>query len=110
MDMSKYFKSIQEQRDILLQIQIEKKKQLELEEESEIQLEPKEEEKPLSKIEMMDQLLAEYSDRIFESAYNFDLDSDQIGAAAKNSNFDKMVKGRLLLKGLENDSIYFVEG
>lgn len=55
-------------------------------------------------------MIDEYSERIIAAATDFDLDANQTGSDSKNSKFDQLVKSLVLLKGLENDSIYFVEG
>ena len=51
--------------------------------------------------------LREHSNRIWKSGNQFDID---ILGNNRQSKFDLMIEDGLLKKGLENDSLYYVEG
>jgi len=55
----------------------------------------------------MGECLKEYSSRIWKSGNQFDID---ILGNNRQSKFDLMIQDGLLKKGLENDSLYYVEG
>lgn len=54
--------------------------------------------------------LNEYAREIQEAAVEFDIDGPQAGVEGENSYEDQLIQFKLIQKGLENDSLYFVEG
>lgn len=110
MDMAKYFLNVNEQKEKLRLEELERQRAQENVDKSESLIDKKEEEQEeLTEEEKIDLLISEYSKRIFEAANNFDIDTNQ-GAEGHNSKFDQMIRSKLLMKGLETDSIYYVEG
>lgn len=111
MNMAKYFLSVDEQKELIKLEEAEMKKLQDKEEVVVSQLDKKEEEpEKLNRFQMQELLLHEYSERIYGAANQFDLDTNQTGAESKNSVFDQLIKSKQLMKGLETDSIYYVEG
>lgn len=111
MNMAKYFLCVDEQKELIKLEEAEMKKLQDKEEVVVSQLDKKEEEpEKLNRFQMQELLLNEYSERIYGAANHFDLDTNQTGAESKNSVFDQLIKSKQLMKGLETDSIYYVEG
>ena len=107
MDMAKYFLNAKDQKKILDQIERDEQLQQTVKNNA-LDSSDDEEEEDFTEYDKQVLTISHYADRIHESSYNFDI--DETGAEGINSANDKMVEQKILMKSLESDVIYYVEG